>query len=84
MRSWSEGGSTGLRSCSSSSRTREASSRSRAAADAKSLDTIRRYARTSDSAYPRFTWLNERSAIASGVVREPRAAKESDVSVMPS
>ena len=74
MRSWSEGGSTGFRSCSSSSRTRAASSRSRAAAEAKSLETIRRYALTSDSAYPRFTWLNERSAMASGVVRELRGA----------
>jgi hypothetical protein len=45
---------------------------------------MRRYARTSDSAKPRFTWLNVRSAIASGVVRELRGAKESEVSVIPS
>ena len=72
MRSWSDGGGVGIASRSSSDATRAASSRARLAAEASSSATRRRYARTSFSAYPRLTWLNERSATSSGFNRESR------------
>ena len=52
---------------------RAVSSRSRLRIVVRSSETMRRNARTSDSAYPRLTCVKARSATASGVRRASRA-----------